>query len=329
MNSEEFHSLFGQEIQIYVDYKRALGRKFVTEARALRLFDRFLADRAITVPDTLTPSVIDAFLASRPRPKPRSFNHLLGVVRGFFDWMVTQQRLPSSPVHTQTRRCPRQPRPFLFTPEQFGQLLNLANRLPDDARVQHRAAVYSLIFSVMYGLGLRVGEVTRLRYGDIDQNRHLLVIRESKFGKSRLVPFGPQMDKRITEYLHQRVDWYGSWSSEAPIFSFREAHTKPLRPETISQTFHHLIPKLELVIPAGIDPPRLHCLRHSFAVQTLLHWYRTDVDPGRRLFHLATFMGHVNVESTAWYLTITDELLEEANRRFERFAAMISQETPS
>ncbi len=100
-----------------------------------------------------------------------------------------------------------------------------------------------------------------------------------------------------------------------------------MRPETISQTFHALIPKLELAIPPGSDPPRLHCLRHSFAVQTLLRWYRTDVDPGRRLFHLATFMGHANVESTAWYLTITDELLEEANRRFERFAARISQET--
>jgi integrase len=329
MNTEGFHSLLGQEIQTYVDYKRALGRKFVTEVRALRLFDRFLANRAITDPDALTPSVIDAFLASRPRPKPRSFNHLLGVVRGFFDWMVTQQRLAKSPVRIEARRCPRQPRPFLFTPEQFGRLLNLAARLPDDARAQHRAAVYSLIFSLMYGLGLRVGEVTRLRYRDVDQGRRLLVIRDSKFGKSRLVPFGPRMGDRITEYLRQRVDWYGPWSSEAPIFSFREAHTKPLRPETICQTFHHLIPKLELAIPTGIDPPRLHCLRHSFAVQTLLRWYRTDVDPGRRLFHLATFMGHVSPESTAWYLTITDELLEEANRRFERFAARISQGTLS
>lgn len=114
-----------------------------------------------------------------------------------------------------------------------------------------------------------------------------------------------------------------------PLFSFREEYTKALRQESISQTFHRLILKLGLAIPAGIDPPRLHCLRHSFAVQTLLRWYRTDVDPGRRLFHLATFMGHVSVESTAWYLTITDELLKEANRRFERFAARISQENPS
>jgi len=86
---------------------------------------------------------------------------------------------------------------------------------------------------------------------------------------------------------------------------------------------------LGLAIAAGLDPPRLHCLRHSFAVQTLLRWYRTDVDPGQRLFHLATFMGHASPESTAWYLTITDELLEQANRRFERFASKVSQESPS
>lgn len=329
MNTKGFHSLLGREIQTYIDYKRALGRKFVTEARALHLLDRFVVKRTINDLGALTPVLIDAFLASRPRPKARSFNHLLGVIRGFFDWMVTQQRLPDSPVRTQVRRCPRQPRPFLFTPAQFRQLLTHAARLRDDARARHRAAVYALIFSLMYGLGLRVGEVTRLRYRDVDADRRLLVIRESKFGKSRLVPFGPRMGGKITEYLRQRVGWYGPWSSEVPLFSFREEHTKPLRPETICQTFHHLIPQLGLAIPPGIDPPRLHCLRHSFAVQTLLHWYRTDVDPGRRLFHLATFMGHVSVESTAWYLTITDELLEEASRRFEQFAARISQETPS
>jgi integrase len=116
---------------------------------------------------------------------------------------------------------------------------------------------------------------------------------------------------------------------DAPVFSFRDNYRKPLRPETICQTFHRLLPQLNLANPAGIDPPRLHCLRHSFAVQTLLRWYRSDIDPGTRLFHLATFMGHVSPESTAWYLTITDELLEEANKRFGRFASRVFQEVSS
>jgi site-specific recombinase XerD len=329
MNSATFHSLLGRDIQTYLDYKRALGRKFDTEEKALYLLDRYLEGQGITTHDALTFTLIDTFLASRPRTKPRSFNHLLGVVRCFFDWMVTQERLPNSPVKSRSRRCPRQPRPFLFTPDLFQQLLELTAQLPDDARAQHRCVVYTLIFSLMYGLGLRVGEVTRLCCRDLDQQRGLLVIRETKFGKSRLVPFGPRMAEKITFYLRERVTWYGPWVSDAPLFSFREPQTRPLRQETISQVFHKLVPRLGLRLPAGIDPPRLHCLRHSFAVQTLLHWYRTDVDPGRRLLHLATFMGHANPESTAWYLTITDELLDEANRRFERFASGISREVLS
>ena len=140
---------------------------------------------------------------------------------------------------------------------------------------------------------------------------------------------GRSRPNRLSKIECVLATWMSQNASRDRRHTCREEHTKPLRPETICQTFHHLIPQLGLAIPPGIDPPRLHCLRHSFAVQTLLHWYRTDVDPGRRLFHLATFMGHVSVESTAWYLTITDELLEEASRRFERFAARISQETPS
>lgn len=329
MSTAMFHSLLGQDIRTYLDYKRALGRKFDTEEKALRLFDRYLESQKIKKLDALTPVLIDAFLSSRPRAKPRSFNHLLGVVRCFFDWMVTQERLSTSPVKTQSRRCLRQPHPFLFTPELFQQLLALTAQLPDDARARHRADVYTLIFSLMYGLGLRVGEVTRLRYWDLDQPRCLLVIRETKFGKNRLVPYGPRMAERITHYLEERTTWYGPWGLDAPLFSFREAQTSPLRRETICQVFHKLIPMLGLRLPAGIDPPRLHCLRHSFAVQTLLHWYRTDIDPGRRLLHLATFMGHVSPESTAWYLTITDELLDEANQRFESFADKITQEVSS
>lgn len=89
---------------------------------------------------------------------------------------------------------------------------------------------------------------------------------------------------------------------------------------TISQTFHTLLPRLELTIPPGVSPPRLHDLRHSFAVATLLRWYRQGIDPNRRLMHLATFLGHVDPNSTAVYLTITEELLNQAARRFQALA---------
>jgi len=93
-----------------------------------------------------------------------------------------------------------------------------------------------------------------------------------------------------------------------------------VRPETASHTFHRLIRTLNLPVPDGVSPPTLHSLRHSFAVGCLLRWYREGLDPGDRLLHLSTFMGHVDPTSTAIYLTITPQLLDQANRRFEAFA---------
>lgn len=104
----------------------------------------------------------------------------------------------------------------------------------------------------------------------------------------------------------------------APLFSFDSR--RPITPCTASQVFHRLVATLDLDIPGGVRPPCLHSLRHSFAVGTLLRWYRQGINPNSRLFQLATFMGHVDLTSTAVYLTITSALLDEANRRFEAFA---------
>jgi integrase len=105
---------------------------------------------------------------------------------------------------------------------------------------------------------------------------------------------------------------------ELPLFAF--APPRAIGATTITQTFHKLIPKLELPIPAGVSSPRLHDLRRSFAVRTLLRWYREGVDPNSRLMHLATFLGHVDPTSTAVYLPITEELLREADQRFRALA---------
>jgi len=106
------------------------------------------------------------------------------------------------------------------------------------------------------------------------------------------------------------------------VFSFADG--RRINPGTISQTFHALVPKLGLEIAEGVAPPRAHDLRHSFAVGRLLRWYRDDGKPAANLMKLSTFMGHVDPASTAVYLTITAELLDAAARRFERFAAPLS-----
>lgn len=296
----------------FLGHKRALGRRFLVEESVLRLFDRFLVVQSITRSDAITAQVIDAFLGSRPRLRPRSYNHLRGTLVRFFAWSVGQGHRALSPVQAPPRRVTSQRVPFIFDPPTARRLLEIAKALADNALSPGRGQTYYTIFAMLYGLGLRVGEVSRLTVADVDMDRRLLVIRETKFGKTRLVPFGPRIGRMLTTYRAAAATRRGALSPEMPFFSFTRRGA--IHPCTITQTFHHLVPRLQLVIPNGVASPRLH------DVGTLLRWYRTGVDPQARLLHLSTFLGHVDPASTAVYLTITPALLAEASARFARYA---------
>jgi site-specific recombinase XerD len=316
MNSPLFVSSLAPFLSQFVQYKRALNRKYCADAEVLRLFDRYLQSRQTTSWETIDGFIIDDFLKSRPRIRPRSYNHLLGVVQRFFAFAVMQQWIQRNPVTASPRHETGNRIPYLFDLDAAKRLLAVARSLPENPMARRRGLVYETIFALLYGLGLRVGEVVRLTLADADFTRDLLFIRETKFRKSRLVPLGPNLTQRLKRYVEQR---HGSTATpELPLFSFTKRGC--IHEGTISQTFHTLLPKLQLHIPPGVSPPRLHDLRHSFAVATLLRWYRQGVDPNCRLMHLATFLGHVDPNSTAVYLTITEELLHQAAQRFQFLA---------
>lgn len=326
LDTREFKGILAGEMADFLRHQRALGKRFLGEERGLRLFDQYLVDQNVRAVTEITPELVDAFLISRPRTRPRSYNHLLSVVGRLFKWLVRQGRWQQSPVQSRPRHATACQAMFLFDRSQAQQLLTLAAKLPDNNNGRDRGPIYFLIFALMYGLGLRVGEVTRLCRQDVDLERKVLVIRETKFLKSRLVPFGPKIAARLREYLPRQAQSQSTPDPTTPLFSFGPDRSTPINPGTISQTFHALWPRLGLKVPAGAAPPRLHCLRHSFAVGTLLRWYRSGINPQQRLWDLSTFMGHVHPASTSVYLTITAELLHEANQRFNRFAAPLLKE---
>lgn len=316
--AQGFASPLADGIAHFIAYKQVLGRRYETETYALRLFDRHLLSRQITSLDAIRPAVIEEFLAARPRVRPRSYNHLLGVLRRLFRWLVTRGHVTHSPVLCPTRRASIGRTPFILAPESARHLLKLAAGLPDAPGTMLRGPTYHAIFALLYGLGLRVGEVCRLDVSDIDRSRQLLVIRDTKFGKDRLVPFGPRLGAMLDRYLAARHACARRLAASAPLFVGRAGGR--LGRQQIGRVFRGLLPALGLTVPPGSSPPHLHDLRHSFAVRTLLRWYRAGVDPAQRLLHLSTFLGHVQPESTAVYLTITSDLLGEAGRRFEAFA---------
>ena len=312
-----FRSVLASDIEQFLAHKRALGRRYDVEENTLALFDAYLVANHVTGLPAISVELIDRFLTSRPRPRPRSYNHLRCTLGRLFTWLIGQGRLDRSPVQSGPRRGTYQRQPFIFDVALARRLLDLVQALPDKGGTVQRGQTYHAMLAILYGLGLRVGEVCRLTNADVDFNRCLLVIRETKFYKSRLVPFGPKLAELLKAHLQRKTQQGGNGTPDAPLFALRGG--RAINPCTVSQTFHHLVPRLALTVPPGCSPPRLHDLRHSFAVGTLLRWYRSGADPQAHLLALATFLGHVDVNSTAVYLTTTQPLLEEANRRFEAF----------
>lgn len=317
-----YQSVLAGHIRDYLAHKRAIGRRLLHEEKELRLLDRFLAKKSISNIKRINPEVIETFMMSRRRSRPRSYNHLLGAVNRLFRWLITQEILERSPVKTPKRRSTGQRMPYIFCITEAQRLLDIAASLPDETRAPLRGPTYRAIFALLYGLGLRVGEVSRLERQHVDLSRNLLFIRAGKFGKDRLVPFGPRMRLLIDGFLALR----GELAADAPLFSFTRRGA--VHPCTISQTFHRLVPRLALTIPPGVSSPCVHSLRHSFAIGTLLRWYKKGINPAANLFQLSTFLGHVNPSSTAHYLSITSELLDQANGRFEDFARQLVGEVP-
>jgi site-specific recombinase XerD len=310
-----------ESIELYLAHKHSLGKQLAKVGPMLRLLDGYLSAQGITDLRQVTPKHIDEFVASRPRHSPRSYNGLIGAFRGLFDWMVVQEVLPESPLQCEIRRATPTRRPFLFNLDQARSLLAAAAQLPSNPRALDRGETYRMIFALLYGLGLRVGEVSRLCRKDVNFDARLLMISQTKFGKDRLVPFGPRMAKAIAAFLEREESRYGPIAPDGPVFSFSKRKRTHIGTGAISWTFHKLMPALHLAVPPGVAPPHLHCLRHSFAVGTLLRWYQEGIDPMSRLFDLSTFLGHVSPSSTAVYLTITTELLNCASDRFAQFAS--------
>jgi site-specific recombinase XerD len=195
-----FRSPLKAGIAMFLAHKRALGYHVRTTESVLRLLDWFLVEQHVETIEAITPAVIETFLTSRPRTSPHSFNQLLGIVIHLFDWLIARDLVPRSPVH-KPRRTTASRLPFLFDPHTAQRLLEAARALPDTRNTPRRGLTYKTIFALRYGLGLRIGEVARLRMRDVDLRHQLLIVRETKFTKSRFVPFGPKIGELVADYL--------------------------------------------------------------------------------------------------------------------------------
>jgi site-specific recombinase XerD len=175
-----------------------------------------------------------------------------------------------------------------------------------------------VLLLMLYGTGLRISEALRLQHQDVELIEAVLTIRDTKFFKSRLVPVGPELAAVLRTYFRRKL---GSTAC-APEFPFLATYDgRPVTRQTAELTFKRVREEAAVSRNDGATfQPRLHDFRHTFAVTRLIRWYREGKNVQRLLPHLSTYLGHVRIQETTRYLTMTAELLEEASSRFEQYA---------
>lgn len=171
-----------------------------------------------------------------------------------------------------------------------------------------------------YCAGLRLGELARLNLADIDLQVGTITIRETKFFKSRILPLADSALSALREYLEVRRKAKMPQSPESGLFWHDQGNAR-YTSHSIAWGLVDILRRAGIKPPRGKTGPRIHDLRHSFVVNRILQWYRAGINPQEKLPFLATYLGHRDIHSTLVYITVTQEILQEANERFRTFGA--------
>jgi integrase len=291
----------------YLTLRRSLGFKL---RRAGMLLPGFITHLERAGSSFITASIAVDWATQPQDVHPAWWTNRLVIVRGFAKYLQTldpRHQVPALTLlpHRRTRTAP-----YIYEPAEITALLDATAML----RNELRATTYRAFLGLLAVSGLRTGEAIALDDDDVDLRRGVLVVRKTKFGKTREVPLHQTTIQALLEYLHDRNRLAPRRLSSSFFIS---RATSRLIYQNVHETF------LQLVYAAGIADrrprrPRIHDLRHTFAVRTVLRWHRAGEDVEAKLPALATYLGHIGPSATYWYLTAIPELLESAAVRLER-----------
>lgn len=307
-----WRSRIGQKIAAYLALKAALGRRFFSETYVFHNLDRFLARRRAV---SLTPATFAAWVQTFTHVSPTVRRTRMRIVRNFCLYLRRFDRTCFVPDPSGFPK-PHRPRPpHILSPEQIVKLLRVASKLPVRSTSLLRPQVFRLAIVLLYTAGLRRGELVRLRICDYDRTERTLLVRVSKFHKSRLVALSPSAADEVERYLRARRRL--PHHADAPLLVSNHRGPRAYSGVSFGLAMRRLFRVANVRTPDG-RLPRVHDLRHTYAVHALLRWYRAGVDVQAKLPALSTAMGHVSVASTAYYLALLQPVAEAASGRFER-----------
>jgi integrase len=293
----------------YLTIRRALGYKLYGDGLVLQQFVQFAKSEEA---DFITTRLALRWATQPVNAQPAHWARRLSIVRGFAKYRsASDPRTEVPPANLLPHRAHR-PAPYIYTDNEVRCLIKAALQLP--SAVGLRRYTYATLFGLIAVSGMRIGELLHLDRDDVDLTQGILTVRDGKFGKTRWIPLHLSAQQALQEYVVKRDRLCPS--PQVPSFFISEQGVR-LTGDIVRYTFIKLSRQTGLRGPTDTHGPRLHDFRHRFAVNTLLEWYRSGTDVNRHLPELATYLGHVHVTDTYWYLSATPELMQLAASRLE------------
>lgn len=306
------HSCLAEHIQNFINLRRLSGTDYQSQARLLGYFDRFVLEQGLSEA-RMTRQITDRYLQSLSHLAPRTRHNRFCVLRQLCEYLARND--PLSYVPEPLRVIPSQGAhpPYIFSDSELQALLAAASQLPPANSL--RPHTYRTLLGILYTTGMRIGEALALNLQDFHSAEQCLYIAEGKFRKPRWVPLSASTCRAVEQYVAKRLQ-IRPRSADSPLLI--NQRSRRLHHCSVHQSFHHLLSHCGIRHTKHTGP-RLHDLRHTFAVHRLLAWYHHAEDVNARLPWLATYMGHVNVRSTQVYLQATAALIQQVHRRFHQY----------
>jgi integrase/recombinase XerD len=298
----------------YVGFRKSMGGDFESTASLLNTFcNRMGVD--IDLADIRTEHV-EEFLAATGLNS--YWRRKYDTLRGFYRYATSRGFINQAPLPATVPKMPQRFEPYIYNADELQRLINPTTPQRIGFRKLEPHTLRAVLL-LLYGAGLRIGEAVALTLENVDLQDAVITIRDTKFYKTRLVPIGPRLNQSMARYAAQRLEAGHSASGDAPFFVLRRG--KPLSVQIVRQAFARLRRYAGVARVDGARyQPRLHDMRHSYAVYRLTSWYQQGADVQKLLPYLSTYLGHLNIAATQVYLTMKPELLRAASLRFERYA---------
>lgn len=312
MSACRLSSCLARPIENFIRLRRLSGADYATQARLLEYFDRFLAKRKLAEP-RLSREIIEGYQQSLTRFAPRSRGERFRVVRQLCEHLAKTDPLAYVPEPLRTPSSSAAFKPYIYSRSEIRAMLAAASELSPTGPL--RPHTHRTLLGLLYSTGIRIGEALALNIEHFLPAEQRLYVAEGKFRKARWIALRDSACHALGHYLERRPT-KTPHSPEAPLLL--NDRGKRLCYSTIHQTFQGLLNGCGIA-RHGRGGPRIHDLRHTFAVHRLLAWYRDGRNVNAWLPALATYMGHVHVSSTRVYLRPTAELLGEVHHRFHNY----------